>query len=277
MRLFRGILATSHADRHNEIMPVETLKVMADQINSQYIPMGVEHDPRIPPLGRLISAQVVQLEDGEYAVEGMGEIFEPQDKYELKNDGRVIPLHKLNTKNIEISFDRNYRDQEDQQIIKEIGMLLGSSPQEEIKKSFDPISILTIGGAFVLGGIANGFLRKIGSEAYDALKTKLSKLLKRKGQKRDKENLLVFSFLIDVEGTQIEIETVLTNPSEDDINEFFNTGISQLDHIVPDYLDGNSGVRRITAEYSNKEVKIKFGVRKDAIPIFPKEQRRLHE
>lgn len=134
---------------------------MVEQVNKQYIPMGIEHDPRIPPQGRLVSAKVVKLEDGEYGVEGVGEIFEPGDSYELKDDGREIPLHRQDADNLHIQFDRNYRDRDDQDIINELGRIFGSEPQEEITKSIDPINILTICGAFVLGGIATGFLENL--------------------------------------------------------------------------------------------------------------------
>lgn len=271
MKHFKGIIATSHVDRHNEVMPVETLETMVEQVNRQYIPMGIEHDPRIPPQGRLVSAKVVQLEDGKYGVEGIGEIFEQGDSYELKEDGREIPLHGQEADNLHLQFDRNYRDKEDQDIINEIGKLFGSKPQEEIKKALDPISILTVGGAFVLGGIASGFLGKIGSDAYDTIKSKIIKLLQKKVKEKEHESLLVFSFWVSKDVYHIEVEAILTNPTSDDIDAFFKSGLEQLDSLVLQYFDKNIGLRRITTKYENKKLSIMFGVRKDAVPIFPKE------
>lgn len=273
MKHLKGILATSHVDLHDEIMPLQTLETMAKQINTHYIPMGIEHDPRIPPQGRLITAQVVKLEDGEYGVEGLGEIFEPGDSYELKDAGREIPIHKNRSKNkIEIGFDRNYRSQEDQEIIKEISKLFGSEPQEELKKALDPISIITISCAFLLGGLANGFLGKMGSDAFDAFKGKLKKLLKKKEEEKDHERLLDFRFLIEINGCTGEVETILTNPTDDDIDEFFEDGLKQLDSVVLEYFDPNIGLRKITLEYSNRRINLLFGIRKDAVPMFPKDR-----
>lgn len=273
MKHFKGIIATSHVDAHNEVMPVETLETMVEQVNRQYIPMGIEHDPRIPPQGRLVSAKVVKLEDGEYGVEGIGEIFEPEDSYELKDDGREIPLHRQDDSSLHIQFDRNYRDQDDQTIINELGLIFGTEPQEEIKKSLDPISILTIGGAFVLGGIANGFLGKIGSDAYDSIKSRLSRLLRKKTQEKNHESLLIFRFWVSFEEHCIEVETILTNPMYEDIDAFFESGIRQLDPLVSQYFDSKAELRRMTAEYKNNELKLMFGVRKDGVPMFPNEDR----
>ena len=202
---------------------------------------------------------------------GIGEFFEQGDIYELKDDGREIPLHGQDVDNLHVQFDRNYRDQEDQDIINELGSLFGSEPQEEIKKSLDPISILTIAGAFALGGIANGFLSKMGSDAYDSIKSKITKLMQKKAKEKDHESLLVFYFWVSVDGYHIEVEVILTNPTSEDIDAFFISGLKQLDSLVLQYFDKNIGLRRITTKYENKKLNLMFGVRKDAVPMFQKE------
>ena len=273
MKQFKGILATSHVDAHNEVMPVETLEAMVDQINRQYIPMGIEHDPRIPPQGRLVSAKVVPLEDSEYGVEGIGEIFEPGDSYELKNDGREIPVHAFDDDKLHIQFDRNYRGEEDQEAIFAIGELLDSEPQEEIKKAIDPISILTIGGAFVLGGIANGFFGKIGSDAYDYLKDKLKGLLNRKNAVQENhEALLVFSFWVSNGTQRFEVEVILTNPSPKEIEHFLEVGMRQIDQHVSHYYSEDLSIRRMIFKYESDSLIFMHGVRKDAVPMFPKQK-----
>jgi hypothetical protein len=148
---------------------------------------------------------------------------------------------------------------------------LGSKPQQEIKKSLEPLSILAIGGAFILGGIANGFLGKIGSDAYDSIKSKITELFQKKAKEKKHEALLVFSFLISVDEYHIEVETILTNPTSEDIDNFLKSGLHQLDSLVLEYFDKNAGLRRITTRYENKELHLIFGVRKDAVPMFPEE------
>jgi hypothetical protein len=273
MKQFKGILATSHVDAHNEVMSVETLEALVDQINRLYMPIGIEHDPRTPPKGRLISAKVVPLEDGEYGVEGIGEIFEPGENYELKNDGREIPVHVIDDDKLHIQFDRNYRGEEDQEAITAIGELFDSKPQEEIKKSLDPISILTISGAFVLGGIVNGFLGKIGSDAYDYLKGKIPGLFRRKNANQDKhEALLVFSFWVTTVPEGFEVEIILTNPSPEEIEHFFEVGMHQVDLFVSQYYSEYLDIRKMSYKYEGNTLALMHMVRKDAIPMFPKEK-----
>lgn len=273
MKHFKGIIATSQIDAHNEAISVDALNDLVERINSDYIPMGIEHDPRVPPKGRLVSARLVRLEDGEHGVEAIGEIFEAGDGTEMVSDGREIPLSKLEDGRLHIEFDRSYSDQEDQDIINEIGRLFSSKPREEIKKALDPLSILTIGGAFVLGAIATGFAKSMGSDAYDSLKAKTKKLLRKRKRDKGQEALLIFRFHVRTNDQDIEVEAILSNPSDEDIDAFFSSGMEQIDSWVSRHFDPSIGMRRITAEYANRELRLIFGVRKDAFPIIPKENR----
>ena len=207
-------------------MTKEALELMVEQANSSYIPVGIMHDPRIPPVGRIISAKLVQLEDGEYAVEGVRQIFEVGDEYEIDEGTRELPLDYFSDENLAIQFDRGFRDKESQEAIAEISKAFNSRPQEQFKKSADPISVLVIVGTFLLGGIASGFLGKIGSDAFDLLKEKLKQLFLRKKKDRG-EFLLSFEFTISDGASQINVETILSNPTEEDIEHFLGTGLSQ--------------------------------------------------
>jgi hypothetical protein len=76
MKVLRELVASSHIDQQNMKFAISTLNSMVDQANSSYIPYGVEHDPRIPPLGRIQRARLVPLQDGEAAIEADIEIFD---------------------------------------------------------------------------------------------------------------------------------------------------------------------------------------------------------
>ncbi|HEY9152739.1 MAG TPA: hypothetical protein VIN60_07630 [Anaerolineales bacterium] len=91
-------MITTHIDKHNERFAPSALDDFVRSINQQYMPMGVEHDPRIPPIGRILSAHIEELEDGEYAVDGIAEMFESDKDIEFLDDGREIPVHDLGKK-----------------------------------------------------------------------------------------------------------------------------------------------------------------------------------
>src|SRR5690606_31908993 len=120
------------------------------------IPMGVEHDPRIPPLGRMLHTDVEKLEDGEYALIGTAELFEGDVSNIADTGDRVMVVRDVKGDSLELTYDRNFRGDEDQQTIQQLAEVLKCSepPDEEIKKSLEPIAILTIAGKFALAGIA---------------------------------------------------------------------------------------------------------------------------
>src|SRR5208283_1885839 len=125
-----------------EMISKEALEQLANRMNKQYTLINIEHDPRIPPVGRFISARLVELTDGEYGVDGVGELFETGDSYALNDDGKEIPIHDHKSSDkLRIIFDRNYENEVDQEIIDELSQLLGSQAEEEIKKALDPLDI----------------------------------------------------------------------------------------------------------------------------------------
>ena len=268
MKLLDLTIATSHVDKHGEMIAPKALSSLVELINAEYLPMGVEHDPRIPPIGRIVSARLVVLDDGAYAVQGVAEMFEDGDQIQLVDNLRELPLKAYKVGEFGVEFDRTYRHSEDQAIIDDIGGLLGAKPQEEIKKALGAISILTIGGGFVLAAVATGFLGKLGADAWDALKDKLKKLYNnRRG--RVQEQLLVFEFTFARENAKMVAEVILTNPTDEDIESFFEHGIEQLDRLVPMIHDPSMELRKVVFQYSDHQLSIRFAIRKDAVPVSP--------
>lgn len=267
MKIIEVVLSTTHIDRHNEMMSVGALESMVQQVKTNIIPMGVEHDPRIPPIGRIIDAKLRKREDGEHEVVGIVEIFEDGD--EIPFSERRLPDRKPDTEKINLIYDRSYRSEQDQIIINNIAKILDSSPKEESKKSFDVLSVLAIVGAFTAGAISSGFFNSLGADAYELLKGNIKKLLGRKGKETD-ERLFKFNPTIEINDRIVDVEVIMTNPSESDIDSFFDEGIKELDTVVMDYIKDKS-VKKIVFEYENKKINIRFGVRIDGVPMFPKD------
>lgn len=262
-------LATTHLDRHGERFALGALETMVEQSNKQVIPLGSEHDPRIPPLGRVIMTELIELEDGEFAVEGVAEIFD-EDFNNLTDTGnREIPVRKYKKGTFKVVSDRNFRDEESKKDIEELKSILNNAKtEEEIKKSLDPISILTIGGAFILGGIANGFLGEIGADAYRALKEKLKDIYNRP-KVEGQEKLFTFDTTITSGDKSVNVEVIISNPTVDDIQKFFDEGIKQLDQVLPHHFEGDNGFKRIVFEYKADNLEVKFAVLKNGVPVRP--------
>jgi hypothetical protein len=251
-------LGTTHIDRHGEQFTLSALESVATQINHSYIPVGVEHDPRIPPQGRVIRAWIVELADGHYALEGELELFEEGDVYgDLPEDRRIAKQGYSSGSSLGLSADRGLRHEHE---IEELAALLGTEAEEEIKKAFDPIAVLTVAGAFVMGGIAGGFLPRLGEDAYDALKSKLKELFARRN-KQPAETLLRLALVVTADHGEIEIEVILSRPDDRSIEALLGNALTALDTILPELINSNRHVKRIVFEVVDGELQIRFGLR----------------
>ena len=258
-------MITTHVDKHNERMSAEALNDFVNLVNQQYTPVGVEHDPRIPPIGRVISAQIEELPDGEFAVDGIAEIYETGQEIEFRDDGREIPI-ELPSEGIKISPDRSYLQPNDKELLIELESLVNGEIKPQLKKSVDPISILIIAASFAAGGIAQGFLGKIGEDVWEKLKFKINELVNSK-PRVDKDRLLVFEFTVDLENNPLCLETILTNPSESDIRKFLDEGLEQLDKNTNRFFQHRHYLRKVVFEYKDGTLKVTFGLRKDGVPL----------
>ena len=265
MKEISAILATSHVDLHNEQLTLGALKSMVRQIQREYIPMQVQHDPRIPPIGRIASARLKHLGNGSYAVEGKIELFELGDEGERVQGGRELKLRRPHSE-LEVVYDRSFLTDEDQAILTEIGELLGSRPQEEAKKALEPVSVLTLAGLFTLGQIAKGFLGKLGADACEAVKLKVTALFERRRRGKN-EAVLLFRAFVKQAGAAIQVEVFVTNPSGRDVEDLLGPILGQLDRILPSYFQPEAGVRRLVFELSASRLEFRFGVDKRCLPL----------
>jgi len=267
-RIQKITLQTTHVDKHGEVFPLDVLQTMMKLANEAIIPMGVEHDPRIPPLGRMLHTAVEKLEDGEYALIGTAELFDG-DITNLSDTGdRVMVVRDVEGNSLELTYDRNFRGEEDQETMRQLALVLkcAEQPDEEIKKSIEPIAILTIAGKFALAGIAAGFFGEIGADAYRELKKLLVKIFSTPNPD-GAERLFTFNMTI-VEGTHsVNVEVILANPTDTEIQEFMDDGIKKLDQVLPAHFNSPRGFRRIVFDYDASGLRVKFGVLKNGVPV----------
>ena len=269
MEYHKEILSTTHVDQHNEKMTLAALESLVEQSNDNIIPVTVEHDPRKPPIGRIKSTQIKQLEDGEYGLEGIFEIYEDDDDFTLPLDDKremKIDEHPINS--LSIMYDRSYQNSEDITLIYELNEIVksGSEPAFYTKKALEPISVFYIIGGFALTSVAAGFFNQIGSDLWEIFKNKLKKLLSNKTAPED-EKLLSFDFTIEKDGYKVNTSIILTNPTEEDIDNFLEKGIKEVDLLPVEYFEPDMALKKIILEYSDNKLKVNFGVRKDAVPI----------
>jgi hypothetical protein len=262
VKRIEAVIASTNVDSHGERMSVEALEAIVESTKRTYIPVGSEHDPRIPPLGRIASAFIRERSDGEHEAVATMELFDGEDRAQVGDDARELLIRKHDMQGLSVSYDWTHRFAQDQADIAEIAAVFKTQAIREVKKSAVPISIIVIVGKFVLGSIAAGFFGQVGADGWNMVKSKLKAIVSRQ-QNRSSEQLLVFKVVTNIGGKDIEIETILTNPTHDDIDQFLASGLQAVDTLASTLIHGQEDTRKVVMEAKGAAVTPSFIVLKD--------------
>lgn len=213
------------------------------------------------------SGYVRESPDGELELIAEVELFDDETP-PVSGDGRDMVVRRAPA-GLTVHYDWTHRSAEDQTDIAAIAQAFGTKPAYEGKKAVEPLSVITVVGAFVLGSFAHGFFEEIGADAWKLVKDRLSALMSRKKEAGTAEQLLRFSILLEAASNRVEVDIILTNPSYDDLDWTIDAGIAIVESVLPDYLADAPYVRRLVFEVHNKSVVLKFAVRSDCRPLTP--------
>jgi len=265
MRTLEATILTTHVDSVGERFDPDALESFVSTFNKNYLPLTLEHDIRRAPIGRIASAAIVPLSDGEFAVKGILEVFEEGDTISsLRGDGRRVLVSDDVIPTFKIEYDRSYETDEGRAFVEALHRL---SPESrigiQVKKSVEPVSALMIAATVAVGvGIANGFLTKLGEDLYLGLKGALKEHFSKH---KNGDRLLVFQFT--VMGTEpIEVQVVLTNPSADELDILFTTGFADLDSYLARCIRLDSAARFVF-EYKDRALSCLYVLTHDGVPV----------
>jgi hypothetical protein len=245
----------------------ESLEALVAQVGQTYIPVTWQHDLRYPPLGRVVAARLVELPDGELAVEGDQELWEADDDARsAAGDGRGVPIRIDRGPGLTVGFDRTFENDEFLDQVRDLARLIGTSePEFNVKKALEPISILVIaGGAFALGSIASGFFGKIGSDAYDGLKARLKALYR---DRRSDEELLDFNLGVAGEEGAYEVHLLVVGPDDRQLDNVLDTRFAGLDELVAEIVKGEPDIAKVVTIWKDGGIDLAYAVRSDAYPV----------
>jgi hypothetical protein len=266
MKKVFAILATTHVDRHNEAFALSALEGMVELLNRSYLPVGVEHDPRVPPIGRVLSAEVRKREDGEFEVAADVEIFEPGDRIKFGMEKRRTIVRCNVDDRIAVIDDRAFLTDEDQSVIGEIRNLLDARAETESKKALDPIAVLTIAVTIVGTKIAEGFVGQIGGDVWEAVKGKLKTLFRR--PRNSPARLLNFAATVEINGERRLVEVILSDPSDADIDQLDPTIVDEAISGARAVVDSNAFLVRFVYSYSRADgLRARFAVAASGAPV----------
>lgn len=265
MKRREQIIATTHVDSHRERLALSALNMLVQDIKTAYIPLWVEHDPRIPPRGRVVDAWIKKLEDGESGVVAVIEEFEVGET-PVFDGARRMKIGEAEC-DLSIRFDRTYRDRQSRALIADLATLLKVAAKQESKKSAEPISVLTFIAKAALGKIAETFWSGLSDETYKAVKAKLGILFRNRRKKSD-DYIFRYRCVVIVGGREVEVDFLATAPSDERIERIFKQHLAAADKILQEYLPEHPEIARVVFDAGGAELKFSFAVRTDAVPVY---------
>ncbi len=236
MEKLRGIMSTTHIDRHNERFDKEGLESAAQHINMQDEVMWVNwnHQTTLPPIGMIDKTWVAQLEDGEYGLYFEATLFSEGNNLIVTEDEEIIKqdidLLDLKFESLGLSHDpRNFTDEDINLTLEKLGEGLPVEHRLSIRKSEVPQSVIWVIAAFIGGGIAAGFLNRVGEviadktiDASKPLLTNIGKNLSTLINKTIPKDKPDFIFLIQTPEVSEHIEGALETPTSEILIEACN-------------------------------------------------------
>jgi hypothetical protein len=252
------------------LTPPQEILRSAKQLREEYIPLTNGHDIRKPPFGRVVSAEVIVLDDGTHLLQGEAEIFEESDNLDLPSkNGKSVMIHAKEVDKFLVFGNQPF--EEDESVVdlyrdlRELGCQGNRIYRED---SVESIPLLMIGfGVFALQGISNGFFSKLGEDLYEKLKLELKKIFEKKSLQAG-ENLLQFKFFTNNHNDRvIEVNVVITNPSQNDLDEFFTFVPTILETMLLELPLDDLDVCRVVFSYEFTQLKLLYALRSDGVPI----------
>ncbi|MCC7435236.1 MAG: hypothetical protein IT363_11165 [Methanoregulaceae archaeon] len=254
MKIVRVRGATTNIDRAGERLSRGALEDLAEQAQNRLLPIFNQHDHALPPIGRQIKSEVVPFGDGEFALEGTWEIWEPGDVSTPDELGREVAIRQYGVDQRVIAIDASLEGEEylqDILALKESGFEV----HLERRKALDPGSVLLFG----LGVIGIGILREIGKDCWNLAKNFVKKV---RSKNPDVAKRVIFAATIRGE-REVEIDVVLDEPTPEMIDKLFDRGFGAIEQEL-DRLP--SGTARAAFRGDTEQFELAYTVDQNGFP-----------
>jgi len=267
-------IATTYIVPDHQAVTIDDMKRHLRTIDHVIVPVYSVHDPRLPPIGRVVSGVIVELNDGEYALDVNVELFDSEfiPDCGISLDKRVVMLNKPLGK-YGIWCNLTLMTPEKICLLREISEILktpvssGSSTgiyQEELFMVIIGIRALRF------GYIADTFSRWLDCEKVQQLTRIFTRLYRDPGDKQS-DSLLIFDLdVTDRQKRALLIEVIMTNPSGKAIESFFTVGLGELDRILPPFYLSRLHPKKIVINYSDCRFRVLYAIQDQGIPMIPR-------
>lgn len=261
MKVLDSILTTTHVDSQGESPSKSALEGMAHVLNSTYLSLHMHHDPRIPPVGRVLRAEVRPLEDGEYALWGQIEIWEAGDTRDsLEGDGRRATARTPKKRGVFLDFALLDPDRVSalQQALEGIGVV-----EYRAKKSAElAAGAVIVLGVYAIGKLSSGFLEAAGKDLYTRAKPHLFP----KDSPAGGLDALEIAFVVSAGDREVDVVCFLPDPTPAEVESFLSDGRGQLPSLVKDLLQREPRAARLFIQWDASNWRLHYWVRDDGVP-----------
>lgn len=268
----------------------EAVEGMLEQIEASPKPVNIEHDPTRPPVGRIVKPRLIELPDGEVALETETELFDEAVSAVLRSASGLeeevarLPGLQIGEGPLGLTVDpRSYR-QEDIEAIRESATGAGEIEvfDNAMRFSVLPDALLVIGlGTPTVAAwwFSKGFFTKLGemfgeavgeemASSYRAFKAKTVEAVERR-EPRDRLPITMFTLQIPrSNGGVIEVEGS-TRGLKGELEAFLDAG-SQLLPIAEVYARATVEPDRLAKmhfAHTERGWKFVYGLDVDALPV----------
>jgi hypothetical protein len=224
---YRGQIIRS-GEHGGVLITREMVEGMLKQLRESPKPMNIEHDPTVPPVGRVKEGWLVEVESGEVALETEMELFDGtmpvvlKPTREFREEVTRLPGWPTADGVLEITIDPRSYSRADVEALRDIAAGVGEAEAGADAMRFselpDPLLIFGLGSSLTAAGwFIKGFFTKTGevlgeevgkdlAEAYRQLKKQAVEMIERRNP-ADRSPITLLSFQIDRPGGGIvEIE-----------------------------------------------------------------------
>lgn len=265
----KATIANTLVNKRGEAITREALEGMVAQIKEHYLPINIEHDPRIPVQGRIADAYLQEMDCGGFEVVAELEIFDENDTSLSVKTGKTMIQRRVPKDKAIIHYDRNFENPEDEKNINNILESIKGHGARSVKNSLDPIAVLEIVALVGFGSIAKGFLSKVGGDSWEYVRDNIKSIFSRK-KEGEKEKILSLSFRVVRNEIEFDVEVVATNPSMEEIDQLFSDGLRELDEIVLALYSEEVSLNKMVFEFKKEGMEIKYAVTQDCFPLLPR-------
>lgn len=268
MKRYTRVLSSTTVDAHGDQATVEALRDAAQTANGFYIPLNLQHDPRVPPVGRVVASSVRRAAQGHYEMIGEMELWDGTDTPEsISGDGRSLKVPSSPDHAFDVHVDLGAQEALGEDFLQELAGLAepDARPKYSAKKSLDLDAVLLIAiGTFPFREIGNGFFERLGADLYESLKRKLVEGLSRK--KGPRSIAIVIQAGVRIGARTVVLDVIASNVRSQDITTIFDKGLASADEICSREFAIDHDSVRAAIEITNGKAAFLFRVRGDGVP-----------